>query len=149
MTDFGRRLLPHDASLTDDRSTSDFPVMGVPTGADIVGALVARSGSPETGMLVPRNVGTDGICETCQLPPDRAVQEGHPYVPMVNRVPGVHGSIDDPGRAPHNFDPAVDAPGQDQVVNDDPALDSAEARFRQASSRWVPYQPGEGPFPVR
>lgn len=143
-----RVTLPHDASLTDDRSTSDFPVMGVPTGADIVGELVARSGHPEVGMLVARHV-TEGRCETCQLTPYEAVQEGHPYVPIADRVPGVHPTVDDPDRAPRNYDPATDAPGQVQTDIDDAEINSgrAAARFRQSSSRWVPYQPGEGPFP--
>ena len=147
MTDFGKRLLPHDASLTDDRAdvgTSAYPTV---TTADIVNGLVARSGNPRQAMGT--RYGTDYLCETCQQTPDQPAQDGgHPYVPMQSRVPGVHGSIDDPGRAPRNFDPATDGPGQVQTVNDDPALDSAEARFRQGSSCWVPYQPGEGPFPV-
>lgn len=132
-----RRRLPNSAALTDDPadlSTSRFTPMG-PDG--IISELVNASGDPQAGMLVPRNAGTDGICETCQLPPDRAVQEGHPYVPMVNRVPGVHGSIDDPVRAPRNYDPALDGPGQVQTVNDDPEINSgrAEARFNAKSAR--------------
>jgi hypothetical protein len=147
MTD-NRRGLPNDSVLKDnpaDNSTSNFVPMG-PGAAGIIGQLVARSGNPETGTLVPR-YGSTGLCETCLGSPDEpASAEDHPYHPVVGRTPGVHGSIDDPGRAPRNFDPATDGPGQAQVINDDPALDSAEARFRERNSRQVPYQPGEGPF---
>ena len=57
----------------------------------------------------------DGICETCQLPPDRAVQAGHPYTPILNRVPGVHPTVDD-GRA-RSSQPGhdIEAPGEIQM----------------------------------
>jgi hypothetical protein len=133
MTD-NRRRLPNDSVVTDerlDRSNTVFTPMG-PGPGGIIGDLVARSGDPQAGTLVPR-FGTEGLCPACE---DLLLQ----------RVPGVHPDVD--SGVARNFDPATDGPGQVQTVNDDPALDDAPARFRQSSSRWVPYQPGEGPFPV-
>lgn len=132
MTDFrDRRLLPHDASLADDpaadQSRTFFPTE---TGYDITRGLVARSGHPEVGMLVDRYV-TDGRCETCQLTPWQTPQESHPYAAVVDRVPGVHSSVDD-GRV-HNYDPALDAPGEARVVVDDDP--TAEARFNVSANR--------------
>jgi hypothetical protein len=138
MTDIGRRLLPHDASLTDDRAdvgTSAYPTV---TTADIVNGLVARSGNPRRAMGA--RYGTDYLCESCQLTPDQPAPtaEGHPYVPVVNRVPGVHPTVNDPDRAPHNYRPGVDGPGQVQTdIIGDEELDAgrAEARWNQATSR--------------
>jgi hypothetical protein len=142
-----RVTLPHDASLGDEPAdvgaVSTYPTVST---ADIVQGLVDRSANPRA-MMVPRH-GTDGWCEECQQPGYRPTQAGHPFTPMQSRVPGVHPSADD-GRV-HNFDPAIDSPGQDQTDIDDPEINSgrAEARFRQSSSRWVGFQQGQGPFPV-
>jgi hypothetical protein len=133
-----RRRLPNSAALTDDPadlSTSLFTPMG-PDG--IISELVNASGDPQAGTLVPR-FGTEGLCETCLGSPNQpAPAETHPYHPVAGRTPGVHGSIDDPGRAPRNFNPATDGPGQAQAnIIGDEELDSgrAEARWNQATSR--------------
>jgi hypothetical protein len=137
--------LPNSAALTDDdRSTSTFPVMGVPTGADIVGDLVARSGHPEDTM--GSRSGSDGLCSVCGLHPSQPVQAAHPYVPMIGRTPGVSQDVD--------WDRTQNDPddvGQDQMdVSSDPEISSgrAEQRFRAASSRQIPFRHGEGPFPA-
>jgi hypothetical protein len=130
-----RRRLPNSAALTDDPadlSTSRFTPMG-PDG--IISELVNASGDPQAGTLVPR-YGTEGLCETCLGRPDRATQAGHPYVAVLSRVPGVHPAADD-GRV-HNFDPAIDSPGDSTMVVDDLEINSGRAstRFSQANSRW-------------
>jgi hypothetical protein len=144
MADNRNRRLPNDASLTDDgadRRTSVFSPMG-PGPGSIVRELVARSGSPEVGMLIARHGGTDGLCETCQLPPYREVQEGHPYVPIVNRLPGVHPTVDD-GRA-RNSRPGDAGESAFQLVDPDIASGLAEARWNHSASRQRESQ-GAGP----
>lgn len=141
------RRLPNDAALSDnypaDVGTSAFPIMRT---ADIVRGLIDRSGDPRS-MMGPR-AGTDGLCSTCQLPPYQPAQKGHEYLPVVDRAPGVSQDVDY-GRA-HNYDPAVDAPGQTQMdIYGDEELDSGRsaARFTKANSRWMPFEAGQGPFP--
>jgi hypothetical protein len=135
MTD-NRRRLPNDSVLTDDkldRSNTVFAPMGP---GSIVGELIARSGNPEAGTLVPR-YGTNYLCETCLGSPDEpAPAEGHPYHPVAGRTPGVHGSIDDPDRAPRNA--ADDDPAGEQLLAiDDPRINSgvAEAEFDAHAAR--------------
>lgn len=118
-----RRLGPNEAVMTDDRSITNFEPMG-PGPGSIVAGLVARSGDPQAGTLVPR-YGTEGLCPECENI-------------LLNRQPGVYPSIDDPYRAPRNYDPHYDGPGQDQTaIIGDPEIDSgrAEARWNKATSR--------------
>lgn len=131
-----RVTLPHDASLGDEPADvgaiSAYPTA---TGEDIVAGLVSRSGDPRQAMGA--RFGTDGLCETCQLTPDQpAPAEGHPYYPVVNRVPGVHPTVDDPDRAPRNA--ADDGPAGEQLLQvDDPWINSgaAEAEFNAHAAR--------------
>jgi hypothetical protein len=139
MTD-NRRRLPNDSVLTDDkldRGNTIFAPMG-PGPGSIVGELIARSGNPEAGTLVPRQ-GTDGLCETCLGSPDEpAPAKGHPYHPIVNRVPGLHASIDDPGRAPRNTADGGLAEGEQLLDVDDPDLapgGPAEQKFFEKAAR--------------
>jgi hypothetical protein len=115
-----RNLPPNEAALTDDKSITNFQPMG-PGPGSIIGDLVARSGDPQAGTLVPR-YGTEGLCPVCE---DL----------LLNRVPGVHPDID--SGAARNYDPA-DGPGQPQTdITGDPELDSgrAEAEFNAKSAR--------------
>ena len=100
MTD-NRRRLPNDSVMTDtpaDRSNTVFTPMGPGPGA-IVGDLVARSGDPQAGTLVPR-FGVESLCPDCQQL-------------LLNRAPGVHPDVDN--GAARNFDPYNDGPGQDPM----------------------------------
>jgi hypothetical protein len=145
--------LPHDASLTDDRvdvGTSVFPT--VTTADIIVAGLVSHSSGNPRQMMTPR-YGTTGLCATCGLDPRQLVpsqspsqspQAQHDYSPVVARSPGTHQDVVW-NRTQNNPDDA----GQPQTDNDDPEISSGRsaARFRQGSSRQVPFQAGEGPFP--
>jgi hypothetical protein len=138
------RRQPNSAALTDapaDRTTTIFTPMG-PEG--ILQGFYDASADVRGQMLMDRHGGTDGWCNTCQQPASRPAQAAHPFVPMVGRTPGVSQDVDW-GRV-HNYDPAVDV-GQAQTDNGDPAIDSAEDRFRGNSSRQIPFAEGTGPFP--
>jgi hypothetical protein len=146
MTTLGKRLMPHHASLADnpgDRGSSVFPPMGPSVGV-IVGQLVARSGHPEVGHLVPRPP-VDGLCETCLGSPDQPSLYNHVYQPVTNRVPGTHPSVDD-GRV-HNFSLAADGPGEQLLdTSGDLRLSSgaAEAEWNKVTAR---HRPGPWPRP--
>jgi hypothetical protein len=132
MTIFNDRRLPNSAALTDDPadlSTSAYPTV---TTADLVHGLVERSGNPRQAMGA--RYGTDYLCHTCLGRPDQPTAEGHPYVPMIGRTPGVSQDVDW-GRT-RNSQPG-EAPGQAQMDISDLAIDSglAETRWNQASSR--------------
>src|SRR6202158_113337 len=115
MTD-NRRRMPNDGAMTDapaDNSTSEFAPMG-PGPGSIVAGLVARSGDPQAGTLVPR-YGTEGLCPVCE---DL----------LLNRVPVVHPDVD--SGAARNYDPA-DGPGQSQAdIIGDPELGSGRGAAR-------------------
>jgi hypothetical protein len=141
-----RRTLPHDASLSDypasDAGTSAFARVDT---ADLVQGLVDRSGNPREAMA-PRYGNGEGLCSTCGLTPDQPAQDGgHPYVPIAGRTPGVHQDVD--------WDRARNSPddvGQSQAdISGDPTMADAEARWRQGpnTSRQIPFQEGQGPFP--
>jgi hypothetical protein len=125
-----RNLPPNEAALTDDKSTANFQPMG-PGPGSIIGDLVARSGDPQVGTLVPR-YGTEGLCPVCE---DL----------LLNRVPGVHPDVD--SGAARNYDSA-DGPGQSQTdIIGDPELDSgrAEVEFNAHAAR---HREGEWPRPT-
>jgi hypothetical protein len=136
MTD-NRSRLPNDSVLTDDRadrSSTVFAPMG-PGPGSIVGELVNRSGDPEAGTLVPRYGGTNGLCETCLGSPDRPAQDGgHPYVPIVDRTPGVHASVDDRARTQNSRDDV----GEMTFSVDDPEIASGRSaeRFNQSAAKF-------------
>ena len=127
------KLPANEAAMTDDRSTSEFAPMGPGPGA-IVGDLVARSGDPQAGTLVPRfSTEAEGLCPECEQL-------------LLNRVPGVHPDVD--SGAARNYDPATDGPGQVQTdIIGDPELDSgrAEAEFNAHAAR---HREGEWPRPT-
>jgi hypothetical protein len=125
------KLPPNAGALTDDRVTAQFPVIG-PGPGSIIGDLVARSGDPQAGTLVPR-YGAEGLCPDCQQL-------------LLNRVPGVHPDVD--SGAARNYRPASDGPGQSQMdIIGDPELDSgrAEAEFNAHAAR---HREGQWPRPT-
>lgn len=137
MTDIGRRLLPHDASLSDNRADlvrSNYPTV---TGEDIARDLLVASGSAgvHEALALDRFAPDSARCETCQQVPyrDSATMPSHEFIGMGARVAGVHPSIAD-GRA-HNFDPDLDSAELMTVVMDDPA---AEARWNASTTRHRP-----------
>ena len=148
MTTFNdRRRLPNSAALTDDPADVGTSAYTTVDTASIVQGLVDRSGNPQVGTLVPR-YGTNYLCESCLGSPyEPAPAEDHPYYPVAGRTPGVHGSIDDPDRAPRNYDPATDGPGQVQTVNDDPELDSGRAEA-EWTARTARHREGVWPRPT-
>ena len=137
-----RRLPPAGVLGDDPVTSSSFPTMGKDMGA-IVQGLVDRAGDPRA-MMSPR-YGSDGLCSECGLSPDQPAptQASHPYMPVVDRTPGVHQDVDW-GRVGNTADLDVVSPGQPGMDIQDPVIESGEAeqRFRAKNARHLPMPGG-------